>query len=270
MAFSRSANPRSLLPIFFLLAATAAPTALFSQTPSQTSSSQTPVQPGQLPPAEERGVKSPGKTPQGEDRRIFGVLPNYRTAEMGTEVKPLTSKQKLEIATKDSFDYPLIFVGLGYAGLYQLENNHPEFGQGLKGYLDRFATSYADQVIGNFMTEGFMPILLREDPRYFRKAEGTKKSRTFYALSRILVTRTDSGKTTFNFAEVGGNAIAAGIGLAYYPDSRNVSDYMENWGTELLTDATSQVLKEFWPDVKRWWYVKRHKQDEAVPLAAHP
>jgi hypothetical protein len=223
-----------------------------------------------VPPAEEPGVKAQGKTAQGEDKRIFGVLPNYRTAELSEAVQPLTAKQKLRIATKDSFDYPLIFVGAGYAGLYQLENNHPEFGQGLKGYLHRFGTSYADQVIGNYMTEGLMPVILHEDPRYFRKAEGTKKSRTWYALTRIVVTRTDSGKASFNFAEVGGNGIAAGIGLAYYPDSRNVSDYLENWGTQLLTDATSQVLKEFWPDVKRWWYVRHHKQDEAVPIASHP
>lgn len=275
MALSQSAKKRSSLRILFLLGAMVAPGALFSQTTnqtpaSQTPASQTPAQAGQLPPVEQPGVKAPGKTAQGEDKRIFGVLPNYRTAEMSAEVTPLTAKQKLRIATKDSFDYPLVFVGAGYAALYQLENNHPEFGQGVKGYFDRFGTSYADQVIGNFMTEGFMPILLHEDPRYFRKAEGTKKSRTWYALTRILVTKTDSGKTTFNFAEVTGNGIAAGIGLAYYPDSRNVPDYLTNWGTQLLTDATSQVLKEFWPDVKRWWYVRHHKEDEASPVATHP
>src|SRR5579863_7110222 len=98
MAFSRSANQRSLLPIFFLLAATATPSAVFSQTPSQTSASQAPLQAGQLPPAEQPGVKAPGKTAQGEDKRIFGVLPNYRTAEITAEVKPLTPKQKLKIA----------------------------------------------------------------------------------------------------------------------------------------------------------------------------
>ncbi len=111
------------------------------------------------------------------------MLPNYRTAEMSADVQPLTVKQKLRIATKDSFDYPLIFIGAAYAGLYQMENNHPEFGQGMKGYADRFGTSYADQVIGNFMTEGFMPILLHEDPRYFRKCRRHEKSRTWYALT---------------------------------------------------------------------------------------
>ncbi len=216
------------------------------------------AQPEQLPPAEQPGVKAPGKTAQGEDKRVLGVLPNYRTAELSAAGHPLTPAQKLRIAAKDSFDYPLVILGGAYAALYQLEDSHPEFGQGAKGYFKRFGTSYADQVNGNMFTEGFLPVLLREDPRYFRMAEGPKKKRTLYALSRIFVSRTDSGKTTFNYAEVVGNGIAAGIGLAYYPDNRNISDYMMNWGTELATDASSQVLKEFWPDIKSWWYVRHH------------
>lgn len=227
--------------------------------------SSTPPVPGQvqptapLPPKEEPGIAAPGKTSAGEDKRILGVLPNYRTAEMNAVGHPLTPGQKLHIALKDSFDYPLVLVGAAYAGLYQLENSHPEFGQGAKGYFSRFGTSYCDQVDGNMMTEGFMPILFKEDPRYFRMAHGRISSRLYYALSRILVTRTDSGKETFNFSELVGNGVAAGIGLSYYPDNRNVPDYLENWGTELGTDAASQVLKEFWPDIKRWWYVRRHK-----------
>lgn len=212
-----------------------------------------------LPSKDEPGVIAPGKTEAGEDKRVLGVLPNYRTAEMNAAGHPLTPSQKMRIAAKDSFDYPLIFLGAGYAGLYQLENTHPEFGQGFKGYLRRFGTSYCDQVSGNLMTEGLFPILLHEDPRYFRMAEGSKLKRTWYALGRILVTRTDAGAKSFNFAEVIGNGVAAGIGLSYYPDNRDLPDYMQNWGIQLGTDAASQVLKEFWPDVKRWWYVRHHR-----------
>ncbi len=217
-------------------------------------------QPGQLPPAEQPGVHAPGKTAQGEDKRIFGVLPNYRTAEMSAEYSSISAKRKLKIATKDSFDYPLFLLAGAYAGLYQLENTHPEFGQGVKGYASRLGTNYSDQVIGNMMTEGFLPILLHEDPRYFRMGEGPKKRRVMYALSRIFVTRTDGGKSSFNFAEVLGNGIGAGIGLSYYPDNRNVAGYMQNWGIALATDASSQVLKELWPDVKKWWYTRHHAE----------
>ncbi len=256
MAFSHTVSKSSFVFTFFLLAL-ALPPGLVS---AQVASDAPP--PAQLPPAEEPGVKAPGKTKQGEDKRVFGVLPNYRTAEMSADVQPLTAKQKLRIATKDSFDYPLMLLSAGYAGIYQLENSHPQFGQGVKGYASRLGTGYADQVIGNMLTEGFMPILFREDPRYFRLAEGTKTHRTIYALTRIFVTRTDSGRTSFNYAEVVGNGIGAGIGLSYYSDYRNAPDYLQNWGIALGTDATSQVLKEFWPDVKRWWYVRHHRGEE--------
>jgi hypothetical protein len=202
-----------------------------------------PTQPAQQTPA----MLPPGK-------RVLGVLPNYRTANMTPDYHPITAKQKITIALKDSFDYPLIGVGALYAGLYQLENSHPQFGQGFKGYLRRFGTSYTDQLVGNMMTEGILPIAFHEDPRYFRIGEGTKWHRTWYALTRIVVTRTDTGAKTFNFAEILGNGVAAGVGLSYYSDDRDVPDYLQNWGTQLATDAVSQVLKEFWPDIKHRYF----------------
>jgi hypothetical protein len=228
-----------------------------------------PPQPGQLPRVEQPGVGGPGKTASGEDKYIFGVLPNYRTAEMSAVAHPLTAKQKLTIATKDSFAAPLVGIGAIYAGLYQLENSHPEFGQGVEGYAKRFGTSYCDQVLGNFMTEGIYPSLLKQDPRYFRMAEGSTKKRTIYAVTRIFVTRTDAGRTAVNLSELLGNATSAGIGLSYYPDNRNVPDYFLNWGTQLGTDAASQVLKEFWPDVKRWRY-RRHHAEATAPMSEVP
>jgi hypothetical protein len=191
-----------------------------------------------------------------QDKRIFGVLPNYRTAEdVGTYV-PLTPKQKFHIAFKDSFDWPGYLLGAAFAGLYQLENSNPSFGQGLEGYAKRYAAAYGDQVIGNFMTEGFFPTMLHEDPRYFRHPSGSKKSRLVYAATRIFVTRTDSGGKRFNFSEVLGNSTAVAISNLYYPDSRNVSDNVQKLGIQLATDSFSNVLKEFWPDIKRKMFKK--------------
>jgi hypothetical protein len=190
------------------------------------------------------------------DKRIFGVLPNYRTAEETEVYQPITSKQKFRIAFKDSFDWPVYLVSAAFAGLYQLENSNPSFGQGMKGYAHRYATAYADQTIGNIMTEGLLPTLLHEDPRYFRHPSGSVKSRIAYAATRIFVTKTDSGGTRFNYSEVMGNSVAAGISNLYYPDSRTVSENVEKLAIQLATDAFSNVLKEFWPDLKRKWFKK--------------
>ena len=45
----------------------------------------------------------PGETGKS-NKRIFGVLPNYRTVESSSPFQPLTARQKLGIAAKDSFD----------------------------------------------------------------------------------------------------------------------------------------------------------------------
>jgi hypothetical protein len=215
----------------------------------QTSSSPSPETASQTPSSTAPGAPTP--VGQAKEKRILGVLPNYRTAEMSARAIPLTAKQKMTIALKDSFDYPLVFIGAAYAGFYQAQNSHPQFGQGVRGYFKRFGTSYTDQLDGNMLSEGVMPVLFREDPRYFRMDKGTFKRRLWYSLSRIVVTRTDSGHSSFNFPEFLGNGIAAGVGLSYYSDDRDVGDYMQNWGTQLATDAGSQVLKEFWPDIRR-------------------
>ena len=196
-------------------------------------------------------VQQPGQTePPPPDKRIFGVLPNYGTANATAVYMPITAKQKFTIAAKDSFDYPLLGLAAVIAAWGQADNSHPEFGQGWAGYGRRVGTAYADQAIGNMMTEGIFPSMLREDPRYFRRGYGGVWSRAFYAATRVFVTKTDAGGTRFNFSELLGNAAGTAISNAYYPDTRDVGDNVEKLASQIGIDAASQVLKEFWPDVK--------------------
>jgi hypothetical protein len=196
-------------------------------------------------PAPDPAVQAP------EDKRIFGVLPNNRTTENSIPFHRITSRQKMTIAFKDSFDLPVYPTAALFATLYQLENQNPSFGQGMAGYMKRFGTAYGDQMIGNMMTEGIIPSVFHQDPRYFRLGEGSKKSRTWYALRAIVVARMDSGRRSFNFSEWGGNASAVALSNAYYPDTRNWNDNLQKLLIACGTDAFSNVLKEFWPDVKR-------------------
>lgn len=203
----------------------------------------------------------PVPAPDPVDKRVLGVLPNYRTANETAVYTPITVGQKFTIASKDSFDYPLVMLGAAIAGLGQWTNSNPSFGQGAAGFARRFGTSYADQAMGNMMSEAIFPAFLHEDPRYFRRGSGSKWSRTFYAASRVFVTRTDAGNWRFNYSEVLGNATAVAISNAYYPDNREVGANVAKLGQQIGIDAASQVLKEFWPDIKRKFF-QRHK-DEA-------
>jgi hypothetical protein len=192
------------------------------------------------------------------DKRVLGVLPNYRTINETGVFQAITAKQKLSIAAKDSFDYPLVLLGAAFAGISQLDNSDPSYHQGVEGFAKRLAANYADQAIGNMMTEGFFPVLLHEDPRYRRigPSRGTVKYRTWYAFSRIFVTRTDSGGTRFNYSEWLGNATGVAISNTYHPDERDWLDNTEKLLEQCATDGISQILKEFWPDIKHKFFHK--------------
>ncbi|MGD0361365.1 MAG: hypothetical protein ABSC93_10875 [Bryobacteraceae bacterium] len=224
------------------------------------SSGAPPILPGQNPPD---AAKNP--QPEQQDKRVFGVFPNYRTTDGNVPFQPITSKQKLTIGLKDSFDWPVYPVAGAFALLYQLEDQNPSFGQGMKGYARRYGTALADQVIGNMMTESIMPSLLHQDPRYFRigRRGGSVMHRAGYALTRIFVSRTDSGGKQFNFSEWLGNGAAVAISNAYYPDTRTVGSNIERLGIACATDGFSQVMKEFWPDVKHALF---HRHEAQEPL----
>jgi len=78
-------------------------------------------------------------------------------------------------------------------------------------------------------------------------------NRTEYAVSRIFVTRGDSGHTQFNFSEIFGAAIAAGISTySYHPHAdRTLPNTASVWGTQVGYDTITLVVKEFWPDIRR-------------------
>ncbi len=203
---------------------------------------------------------------KGNGGNVLGVLPNFRTTNVDQPIVPLKPKEKMLIAFKDSFYPTIYFVTAAFAGLGQIENLHPQFGQGFEGYAKRYGTSYADQAIGNMMTEGIFPTILRQDPRYFRRGTGSVMSRTGWAVKQIFVTRTDAGRHVFNASELVGNAAGATISMSYYGDYRTGHQVFQQYYTAVATDTFSDVLKEFWPDIKR----KLVKQKPEPNLADPP
>ena len=198
--------------------------------------------------------------PEPASKRIFGIIPNYRTAPTLKDYNPLTPGQKFKIASQDSLDRGAIVLGALFAGEGQLTNSTPSFGHGVTGYARYFAASYGDFVIGNYMTEAIYPTILHQDPRYFRRATGSGWSRLGSAVGQIFWTHTDSGRMQFNFSEIMGNATSVAISNAYYPDNRNPSDAATKFGIQIGVDVAANILKEFSPEFTRL-LSRKHQPD---------
>jgi hypothetical protein len=191
---------------------------------------------------------SEGKQP----KRILWIIPNYRSVSANTQLPPLTLKKKFWLATQDSFDYSSFLVAGMIAGSAQAKNSTPEFRQGAAGYGRYYWHSFADQAVGNYFTEAIVPGATRQDPRYYTLGHGGFFRRTGYAVSRLLITRTDSGGRNFNFSEIIGNGAGAGVSDLYYPArERTWTKTGQKWLTQVGLDGGFNILKEFWPDIDR-------------------
>ncbi len=238
---------------FYLIFVCAIPSPSQTQQPSQTQSQASQPQPTQpeVVTRKPSAVQEHPAKPVKKNDRIFGVIPNYRTVEdEAKEPTKLTGREKFKLGLEDSFDYYAYPSAAIFAGIAMLQKQTPSFGQGAAGFGRYYATAFADETIANMLAESVFPTVLHQDPRYFPLAKGGVWKRTRYSISREWLTRNDSGKTAFNFSELGGNAAAVAISNLYYPsENRTFSNNAQKYGQQIGLDAFFNILKEFWPDI---------------------
>lgn len=128
-----------------------------------------------------------------EKQRVLGILPNFYTSYIW-DAAPLNTRQKFGLALHSITD-PAIFAATAVAaGAEQATNTFPGYGQGVKGYAKRYGADYADEFSSRMFSSAIYPSIFRQDPRYFYKGSGSKRSRFFYAISRAFITRGDNGR----------------------------------------------------------------------------
>ncbi len=193
-----------------------------------------------------------GQQSKPSKNHIFWIIPNYRSDEDPNDTAALAPRTKFKLAVDDSFDPSAFLVAGGFAGYSMALRQYPSFGVGAQGYGKYFAAAFADQAIGNMLTEAAFPVALHQDPRYFVKGHGGFFTRTGYALSREFITYDDFRQPQFNTSEIVGNGVAAGISNLYYPaDQRTLGNTARKWGEQVGIDAVFNIMKEFWPDVRQ-------------------
>jgi hypothetical protein len=170
--------------------------------------------------------------------------------ELAFDRGPLGARQKLELAVDETIA-PSRFLGsLFTSAVGQARNALPGYGQGWEGYGKRFGSSVASNASSHLFGTFLFPSILREDPRYFVKGFGGPRSRILYALERVVVTRTDDGRNTFNWSGVLGGLMAESLANSYLPDAeRTAGKTFSRYGIRVGFGALDNVVKEYWPTI---------------------
>jgi hypothetical protein len=165
--------------------------------------------------------------------------------------KPLTAKQKFKTTSDDLTNVFTQMSLLANARFSQAINDRPYLGPGAAGYFRRYGMDTADTANVDFFQGSLLPWMFHEDPRYIPLDSGTRKRRALYAVTRVLITRKDSGRDGLNKSKLLGAFVSSGVSNLYYPDERNNGIHATTVRalSNIGSDATMNLLKEFWPDV---------------------
>jgi Carboxypeptidase regulatory-like domain len=181
-----------------------------------------------------------------ETQRVLGVIPNFYVT-YDPSALPLKPKQKFELAWKTSVD-PVTFAATGAAaGVQQAADGFSGYGQGTQGYAKRFGANYADGFIGNMIGGAILPSVLKQDPRYFYKGTGSRRSRVLYALANAVVCKGDNGHWQPDYSGILGSLAAGGISNLYYPakDRNGAQLTLENTLLGLAGSGIGNLFQEF-------------------------
>ena len=239
---------KRLLAIFFFAAATC----LAQQSPSPADTT--------APPVNAAPVTSAQEQPALTNDRILGVIPNFQTVKDPTKgVPPFTVKEKFELFLRETVDPFTITSAAAGAGMSQAHNDDPKYGQGSGAYAQRFGAAVADITTQNFFQDPCSPPCCMKIRAIFAAARNSDFwYRLGYSLSRVVVARTDMGKTIFNYANIGGMAMGIALSNTYYPDhSVSAGEVAYRFGTSMAASALSNVLPEFWPDIKQKFFHRK-------------
>jgi len=187
----------------------------------------------------------------------------------GAKLCTLKLRDKFRLFVQDSFD-PVTFLATGFnAGLDQAEDSDHSYGQGAEGYGRRFGGEFADQASSRFFKDFVYPSLFSEDPRYYRLARGSARSRFLHAVEHAVVAHRDDGTRMFNFSEWLGTASTVVLSNTYHRDNeRGFGPAAQRVTYSILQDIGFDLLREFWPEISR--KLKLPFRGEPKPGSASP
>lgn len=168
------------------------------------------------------------------------------------QYRPLSTRDKFDMFLHKTYS-PYTFAETGFNATWaQMTGQWYQYGGGMQGWGKRFGATLADTEGRSLIQSFALSSILQQDPRYFPSQKKGLIPRAWHAGTRVLVTRNDRGQPTFNTSEIFGALFVSSLENAYYPRSdRGFSDTMNRYIGAIGSDATTNLLREFWPDMKR-------------------
>jgi hypothetical protein len=171
---------------------------------------------------------------------------------IATSVGPLSSKQKFQLFADESVAPSRFLSSAAGAGISQARNSLDGYGQELGGYGKRFGSSMATAAANNFFGTFVIASALHRDPRYFVTLHGGAVHRIGYALTRIVISRTDDGREAANWSGMLGPLLAESLANSYLPvKEQTAGRTFQRYGIRIGLNTASNALREYWPTIFR-------------------
>ena len=165
-----------------------------------------------------------------------------------------------EIQTRGAISQSLHFLFVAVEAGVNQARNIPRIWPGRGGFWQTLWRRLGGRFERRHLCHRRVSRLFRQDPRYYRLGDGGFSHRMGYAVTRILVTRQDSGRRRSISRKCLGSFSSAALAVTYYPKSeRDFSDVAERAGVQFAFDAGFNVLKEFYPEIERKFFRRKRK-----------
>jgi hypothetical protein len=216
------------------------------------SSSQSPTQPQSS--RETQRQKAEEQVKEQEHQRVAGIVPSFNVTYLGDQTVSLSPAEKFKLQFRSAIDPYTFTLAAIVAGLGEANDDDSATGWGPGGYGKRVALAYGDNVIGNTLGNALLPVILHQDPRYYRLGHGSFTHRALYSFATTWICKHDNtGKWEPNYSNVLGNLIAGEISQYYTPGGApsKVGSVLETGLTVTFEGSFGSELQEFWPDISR-------------------
>lgn len=188
------------------------------------------------------------------------VAPLYTSViPAGYRAQPQDAREKVIMGARDLYSFDSLAAIVLSAAYEHVTDGEPNYGVNSKAFAQRLGAAAARETSQGVFSEMLLAPLLHEDARYYVLGPSRNVvKRTFYAVTRPLITRSDSGRETVNGSILLGYAGAAALTPLYYPQiNRNFKNTAETYGASIGGAALGDFVSEFADDVLEAIHLKR-------------